>query len=632
MTKARELAELARTISDTSDATAITINSSEEVTFADDIFLGDGKKVVFGAGSDLQIYHTGSVSVIEDSGTGNLLIRGTDMRLQNAAGSANFLKAVDGAEVELMHGGATKLATTSTGIDVTGSVTADGLDLGATTDAASVSTTASDYQLQLGAANSTTGDIGQNISFDFSGTTTASINSYDAGASSATGLAFFTGTSSTLRRFLDIGSNGDISFYENTGTTPKFFWDASAESLGIGTASPRSVSNYGVLAVNGSFGSIIDFELGESLKTTLTQSAGQFEINVVPALPLVFKTNNSEAMRIDSSGNVTLTGSGNAALSINTGNNSGDNSQIKFGDSADDDVGQINYDHGTNSMQFRTNGGSNALVLDSSGNLLAGTSNTTWQSQEGLRYFNGSSLILTRDSDEPLNINRLSNNGALINFYKDGSTVGHIGTTGGKLYIGSPDGSDAFLRFESNEISPCAHEGSFRDAVISLGKTASRFKDLHLSGGVYLGGTGSANQLDDYEEGHYTPTIEVQSGTSTLNTAMDTLFYTKVGRQVTVQGRIRFSAISASGYLRVYLPFTNMANVSSTQGDYAYFSTASHGADVDANYGVFAESAPATNYATLLQKFDNAGWNYWNANKFSAGDYLYFTGTYFTNS
>ena len=49
MSKARELAELSRTVSDSADATAITINSSEEVTFADDIFLGDGKKALFGA-------------------------------------------------------------------------------------------------------------------------------------------------------------------------------------------------------------------------------------------------------------------------------------------------------------------------------------------------------------------------------------------------------------------------------------------------------------------------------------------------------------------------------------------------------------------------------------------------------
>ena len=74
------------------------------------------------------------------------------------------------------------------------------------------------------------------------------------------------------------------------------------------------------------------------------------------------------------SGNVSLTGSGNTTVSINTGNNSGDNSQIKFGDSADDDVGQINYDHGTNAMQFRTNGASNTLILDNGGNVGISTS------------------------------------------------------------------------------------------------------------------------------------------------------------------------------------------------------------------------------------------------------------------
>jgi hypothetical protein len=36
----------------------------------------------------------------------------------------------------------------------------------------------------------------------------------------------------------NFASNGDISFYEDTGTTAKFFWDASEERLGIGTTSP----------------------------------------------------------------------------------------------------------------------------------------------------------------------------------------------------------------------------------------------------------------------------------------------------------------------------------------------------------------------------------------------------------
>jgi hypothetical protein len=66
-----------------------------------------------------------------------------------------------------------------------------------------------------------------------------------------------------------------------------------------------------------------------------------------------------------------LSGSGNAILTVNTGNNSGDNSQIAFGDSADADVGFINYDHGTNVMQFRVNG-SERMRINSVGQLQIG--------------------------------------------------------------------------------------------------------------------------------------------------------------------------------------------------------------------------------------------------------------------
>ena len=61
----------------------------------------------------------------------------------------------------------------------------------------------------------------------------------DAGADAVLGLSgsnvqFYTSTTERMR----IGSGGDVSFYEDTGTTAKFFWDASTERLGIGTASP----------------------------------------------------------------------------------------------------------------------------------------------------------------------------------------------------------------------------------------------------------------------------------------------------------------------------------------------------------------------------------------------------------
>ena len=67
-----------------------------------------------------------------------------------------------------------------------------------------------------------------------------------------------------------------------------------------------------------------------------------------------------------------LSGGGNVTLIVNTGNNSGDNSQIAFGDSADADVGFINYDHGTNAMQFRVNA-SERMRITSDGALLLGT-------------------------------------------------------------------------------------------------------------------------------------------------------------------------------------------------------------------------------------------------------------------
>jgi hypothetical protein len=57
----------------------------------------DNAKAIFGAGSDLQIYHDGSNSYIEEGGTGQLVIRSEDLRLQDASGT-NWLQAdTDGA-------------------------------------------------------------------------------------------------------------------------------------------------------------------------------------------------------------------------------------------------------------------------------------------------------------------------------------------------------------------------------------------------------------------------------------------------------------------------------------------------------------------------------------------------------
>ena len=105
-----------------------TISASGEIAANGGIALGDNDKATFGASDDLQIYHSGSHSFITDSGTGSLFIGGdTETAITNAAGTEYKLRTFTDGSVSLYHDNASKLATTATGIDVTGTVTADGL-------------------------------------------------------------------------------------------------------------------------------------------------------------------------------------------------------------------------------------------------------------------------------------------------------------------------------------------------------------------------------------------------------------------------------------------------------------------------------------------------------------------------
>ena len=76
-----------------SSGTQINLNPNQ-INFA------DGKKAVFGTGSDLQIYHSGSASIIEDQGTGDLVIKGTDLYLRNSSNSNRLYAGTDWRRAE----------------------------------------------------------------------------------------------------------------------------------------------------------------------------------------------------------------------------------------------------------------------------------------------------------------------------------------------------------------------------------------------------------------------------------------------------------------------------------------------------------------------------------------------------
>ena len=91
--------------------------------------------MLLGTGDDLEIYHDGSNSRIVDAGTGQLIIQSNQFRVLNAAGSENLIDADENGAITLYYDSSTKLVTKSDGIDVTGEVQCDSLDVDGTTHA-----------------------------------------------------------------------------------------------------------------------------------------------------------------------------------------------------------------------------------------------------------------------------------------------------------------------------------------------------------------------------------------------------------------------------------------------------------------------------------------------------------------
>jgi hypothetical protein len=84
----------------------------------------DNAKANFGTGSDLQVYHTGSHSYVQETGTGNLYVGGSNVVISNAATTENMITAAENGAVGIYYDNGVKLATTNTGVQVTGTLLA----------------------------------------------------------------------------------------------------------------------------------------------------------------------------------------------------------------------------------------------------------------------------------------------------------------------------------------------------------------------------------------------------------------------------------------------------------------------------------------------------------------------------
>ena len=279
---------------------------------------------------------------------------------------------------------------------------------------------------------------------------------------------------------------------------------------------------------------------------------------------------------------------------------------------------------------FRTNDGSDgsspteAARIDSSQNLLVGKTSPT-STTVGFEARPNGLNVMTRDGDKTLFLNRLTSDGTIVQLYKDGTSVGSIGANGSRAYMAGPQKG---IKFGNASADPCTNTGATADNAYDLGGSSVRWKDLYLSGGAYIGGTGSANYLDDYEQGTWTPELTDGSNDVALTGGSGGI-YTKIGNVVVVSfDRYNVSISSLSGYLSVKtLPFT--PNATGAGSVTTHIAGTSGGANIPITVYPVSGSTSLTLYKAVSATQNVASLS---ASDLGSNISMRFTLTYFTDS
>ena len=377
--------------------------------------------------------------------------------------------------------------------------------------------------------------------------------------SGANTLNFGTAGAERLR----IGSGGDISFYEDTGTTAKFFWDASAERLGLGTTSPS-----GALHVfNSSAGEQFISSSNSAMRFVSTGGANYIQSGTATssssAADLIFTNvgGSGETMRIDSSGRLlvgltgasgfgtvetdTLTTTGQCILA-RTGGNVGIGTSSLTGGNTILNLSRTGSGVGCN-MQF-ANSHNSAFYVGIAGNTSGDAILHSADGTAGMAFGTGNTERMRILSGGNITIGTVD-----AYFYSNASSGGTTIDAGFKL-----ESSTQALEFWTADAERMRIDSSGH-LIVPNGVTL----------GTAVGTYAAANTLDDYEEGTFTPTV---AGTTTAGSASYSIQqarYTKIGRLVYYSIRIGYSSHTGAGNMIINgLPFTSDSLYSA--GEYSY--------------------------------------------------------------
>ena len=393
-----------------SSGTQVNLNPNQ-VNFA------DNKKAVFGAGSDLQIYHNGTHSYISDNGTGDLYLQGSSaIRLTDPTQSENFAVFNHNGAVNLYHDSSLKFQTTSTGINVIGTVTSDGL------------TVDGDITISDATPTITFTDTDNNYDATIAGLSGSLVLKADSGAEFGTEtIQFHTGGSQRAT----INSSGQLGI----GTTlQKTNLDVvRGGTTGLSAVNARTVA---LFQNNSSAGSVISVNApntgysGIFLGDPENEAQGQIKMVHTDNTMQFTASGSTSAMTINSSGSVGIgTTSPNYPLTVHS---TGDGIKFEVSDTVDANFriqvsgNDIKTGPSTASDYIFQTGNTERARINSSGSLLVGRTAST-----------SAKLHLEQATSVHMDMNSVGDN------------RGKIGSKVNDLYIGHSSGS-ARIYFKNN--------------------------------------------------------------------------------------------------------------------------------------------------------------------------------------